>query len=202
VRRKAEGLDPFGADVADDLAPFGVGVHAGVEDEPRGAGNDEKNAEGVAVNEIEDGPLKMFADGAAFLRTALKKIFGGDDDDHGAAPIRDGISVERAGMAVGVGGEIEQHPKEKDGEGDDGERMEVKKVYLFSVTVFDGEHGSWMWDLPGRNYVNHGAELDMVRPHPNPLPPEREPRRSFAVKLTRRFQVAAKGHGFYRACEI
>jgi hypothetical protein len=74
-------LDPFGTDVADDLAPFGIGVHAREKSEPGDAGDDEKNAQGMAADEIHKRIFQATADGAAFLGAAFQQVCGGDDDN-------------------------------------------------------------------------------------------------------------------------
>lgn len=89
---EAAHLDPFGDDIADDLAPFALGIHFPKQHGPADAGEDEEDQEGVSPDEFQKTVFGHDFHGAAFGGVELDEVFGAEDDDDGAAPISDGIA--------------------------------------------------------------------------------------------------------------
>jgi hypothetical protein len=93
---QAENLGPFGDDVADDLAPFGVGIHFDEGDDPGYARDDQENAEAVIAEEGAGGRADVVWWAAAFGGLLFVEVFCGEDGDDDAGPVGDGVAEEGA----------------------------------------------------------------------------------------------------------
>jgi hypothetical protein len=133
-------LHPLGNNVADDLSPFALRIHAPKQDRPAGTGQDDEDQQRVSPQEVYDGVVQMAEDAPAFDGLRFQQKFRAENNNDRSAPVSNRIAEERAKVRGRVCMAIENNPEREQTHRNDAQGVALQESLTFVFVPGDFRH--------------------------------------------------------------